>query len=260
MKNQLVKYQAEGRSAVITMDNPPVNVMNKALRVELRACLQEAVDDDGVTSIILTGSGKAFMAGADINGFTELFGLPQAVYDFLYDVYQDWYYVETIKKPVIVAMNGLALGAGVELALCGDLRVASRKAKLGLPEISLGLFPGGGGTQRVTKIVGKSKAKQMIFLGEPIDAERALAFGLVDYVVEPEQVLAKALEIAEKINKFSLVALKAAKTAINAAEELGTRDGIDLEAREFQQVFLGEDIREGVAAFLEKRSPVFKNR
>lgn len=260
MSEQLVKYEQQGRTAIITLNNPPVNVMNKPLRVQLRKSLQCAVNDEGITTIVLTGEGKAFMAGADINGFVGLIGVPQAAYDFLYDVYQDWYYVEAIKKPVIVALNGLAMGAGVELALCGDIRIASQRARIGLPEISLGLFPGGGGTQRLTRIIGKSRTKQLVFTGEPILADRALELGIVDEVVPHEEVLPKALELAEKINKFSLVALTTAKTAINGAENLAIREGIDLEAREFQKVFLGQDVREGISAFLEKRTPNFENK
>lgn len=260
MSNQLVKYEKQGRTAIVTLSNPPVNVMNKELRVQLKKHLQEAVGDDGVTTIILTGEGKAFMAGADINGFVDLIGVPDAAYDFLYDVYQDWYYVESIPKPVIVALNGLAMGAGIELALCGDIRIASQRAKIGLPEISLGLFPGGGGTQRLTRIIGKSKTKMMTFTGEPITADRALELGIVDEVVAPEEVFLKALELAEKINKFSLVALTTSKAAIDASEDVSIRDGIDIEAREFQKVFMGEDVREGINAFLEKRTPTFQNR
>ncbi len=258
MERKLVGWEKRGRTAVITLHNPPVNVINAQLRSELKACLEEAADDEGVTTLVLTGEGKAFMAGADINGFLDMVGKPHAAYDFVYEAYDVWFLLESIRKPTIAAINGLALGAGLEMALCCDIRIASERAKLGLPEIKLGIFPGGGGTQRLPRLIGKSKAKELIFLGEPVTAEEALRIGMVDRVVP--DALAAALEMAERIGRHSLVALEAVNRSMDQECGGSLRAGIELEAQQFQTVFLHEDVREGVQAFLEKRDPNFQNR
>lgn len=256
----LVQYATESRTAVLRLNNPPVNVMNAQLRAELKQALLRAVNDDGITTIVITGEGKAFMAGADIGGFPEMIGKPNAAYDFVYDVYGLWYLLERIEKPTIAALNGLTLGAGLEMALCCDIRVAAENAKIGLPEIKLGLFPGGGGTQRLARLIGMAKVKELIFQGEPVSSQEALNLGIVNQVVPRGEALVQALALAEKINRFSLVALTAAKRAINLGNNMSLREGIEVEAQEFQKVFLSEDIQEGVDAFLAKREPVFKNR
>lgn len=258
MERELVGWEKRGRTAVITLCNPPVNVINAQLRSELKACLKEAEADEGVTTLILTGAGKAFMAGADINGFPDMVGKPRAAYEFVYDAYDVWFLLEGIRKPTIAAINGLALGAGLEMALCCDIRIASERAKLGLPEIKLGLFPGGGGTQRLPRLIGKAKAKELIFLGEPVSAAEALRLGLVNQVVP--DALDAALEMAQRIDRFSLVALEAVNEAMDRECGGSLRAGIELEAQQFQSVFLHEDVREGVQAFLEKREPNFQNR
>ena len=258
MERGMVGWEKRERTAVITLHNPPVNVINAQLRAELKMCLKEAAADEGVTTLVLTGAGKAFMAGADINGFSDMVGKPRAAYEFVYDAYDVWFLLESIRKPTIAAINGLALGAGLEMALCCDIRIASQRAKLGLPEIKLGLFPGGGGTQRLPRLIGSAKAKELIFLGEPISADEALQLGLVNRVVP--DALADALEMAEQINAYSLVALEAVNEAMDQECGGSLRAGIELEARQFQSVFLHEDVGEGVQAFLEKREPIFKNR
>lgn len=258
MEHPLVRTEKRGRTAIITLCNPPVNVINAPLRAQLKQHLTAAANDDGITTLVLTGEGKAFMAGADINGFPEMAGKPRAAYEFVYDAYDAWFLLEDIRKPTIAAINGLALGAGLEMALCCDIRIASERAKLGLPEIKLGLFPGGGGTQRLPRLIGKAKAKELIFLGEPVEAAEALRLGLVNQVVP--DALEAALAMAERINRFSLVALEAINTAMDQECGGSLRAGIELEAQQFQQVFLHEDVKEGVQAFLEKREPVFHNQ
>lgn len=258
MQKELVGWENINGTAVITLRNPPVNVINTQLRAELKECLMETSGDDAVKTIVITGEGKAFMAGADINGMPEMVGKPRAAYEYVYNAYDVWFLLEDISKPTIAAINGLALGAGLEMALCCDIRIASERAKIGLPEIKLGLFPGGGGTQRLPKLIGKARAKELIYLGEPVTADKALEMGIVNHVVP--DALAAALEMAAKINKFSAVALRAIKEAIDAEADCSLRTGIELEARLFQDVFMHEDVGEGVAAFLEKREPVFKNR
>lgn len=258
MARELANWENIDRTAVVTMHNPPVNIINTRLRAELKECFMEAAEDDGVTTIIVTGAGKAFMAGADINGFPEMVGKPRAAYEYVYDAYDVWFLLEDIKKPTIAAINGLALGAGLEMALCCDIRIASEKAKLGLPEVKLGLFPGGGGTQRLPRLIGKARAKELIYLGEPVTAAEALDMGIVNHVVP--DALEAAMEMARKLNKFSSVALRAVKEAIDTETGGSLRAGIELEARLFQDVFMHEDVGEGVRAFLEKRDPRFRNR
>ena len=252
----LVQHTREGRTAVLRLDNPPVNVMNAQLRRELKQVLLCAAGDSSITTIVITGEGKAFMAGADIGGFPEMIGKPNAAYDFVYDVYGLWYLLECIEKPTIAALNGLTLGAGLEMALCCDIRIAAEHVKIGLPEIKLGLFPGGGGTQRLARLIGKAKVKKLIFQGEPVSSQEALELGIVNRVVPKGEALA----LAEKINSFSLMALAAAKRAINSGNNVPLRVGIEIEAQELQKVFLNEDVREGGDAFLTKREPAFKNR
>ena len=258
MDAKLVRTERKGRTSVITLCNPPVNVINSQLRAELKVALQEAAADPEVGTIVITGEGKAFMAGADINGFPDMLGKPRAAYEFVYDAYDVWFLLEDIKKPTIAAINGLALGAGLEMALCCDIRIASERAKLGLPEIKLGLFPGGGGTQRLPRLIGKAKAKELIFLGEPITAQRAEELGIVNRVVP--DALEEALTVAEQINQYSGIALQAINTAMDIGCNRPLRDGIEIEAQMFQEVFMHEDAREGVSAFLEKRKPVFHNQ
>ena len=258
MDRKLVQTERKGRTLVITLCNPPVNVIDSRLRAELKAELKAAEHDPEVGTLIITGEGKAFMAGADINGFPEMLGKPRAAYEFVYDAYDVWFLLENIKKPTIAAINGLALGAGLEMALCCDLRIASERAKLGLPEIKLGLFPGGGGTQRLPRLIGKAKAKELIFLGEPISATEAKELGIVNRVVP--DALEEALALAERINQYSIVALQAINTAMDLGCDRSLRDGIEIEAQMFQEVFLHDDAREGVQAFLEKRKPEFHHQ
>lgn len=258
MARQLVDWNNIDGTAIITLNNPPLNVIDHQLRAELKKCLNEVATDNNVTTIVITGEGRAFMAGADISSFPEMIGKPRAAYEFAYEAHDVWFLLENIKKPTIAAINGLALGAGLEMTLCCDIRIASESAQLGLPELKLGLFPGGGGTQRLPHLIGKAKAKELIFLAEPITSNRALEMGIVNQVVP--DALETALEMAKKINQHSLVALKACKEAIEAECGGSLRAGIEIEAQMFQRVFLHEDVREGVQAFLEKRTPVFHNK
>lgn len=260
MEKSLIQCSYEGRTEIIQLNNPPMNVIDTPLRAQLKRALKEAASNDDVTTIVITGEGRAFMAGADIGGFPDMIGVPNAAYEFVYDAYDPWYLLENIEKPTIAAINGLALGAGLEMALCCDIRIAAENAKLGLPEIKLGLFPGGGGTQRLPRLIGSAKTKELIFLGQPITSQEALTLGMINQVAPRGEALTVALSIAQQINQYSLVALGAAKRAVNAGNSVSLRDGIEIEAQEFQRVFFSEDIKEGVSAFLEKRSPTFHNK
>jgi enoyl-CoA hydratase len=244
----------------VTINRPDkLNALNKQTIAELSVAIKNAGTDDAVKVLILTGSGtKAFVAGADIAEFAD-FDIEQgrtlsaAGQHTLFDV------VEHLGKPVIGAINGFALGGGLELAMACHLRVASDNAKMGLPEVSLGVIPGYGGTQRLPQLIGKGKAFEMIMTGDMMGAEDAFRYGLVNYVVPQDQLLAKCEEIAGKIMAKSSVAISAAIRAINSGFNPQV-DGFENEIEEFGRCFGTEDFKEGTKAFLEKRKPNFPGK
>ncbi|MBL7962836.1 MAG: enoyl-CoA hydratase/isomerase family protein [Flavobacteriales bacterium] len=248
----------EGATRTLTINRPDqLNALNRATIDELDRALSEAEADHNVRVLILTGSGpKAFVAGADIKEFAH-FSVAEGQtlsadgHRKLFD------HVERLNKPVIAAVNGFALGGGLELAMACHFRVASDNAKLGLPEVGLGVIPGYGGTQRLAQLVGKGKAMEMIFTAGMIKADEALQWGLVNHVVPQDQLLAKCNELAAAIVKNSPTALAAAIRAVNAGYEPGT-DGLQREIEEFGKCFGTADFKEGTSAFMEKRKAEFK--
>lgn len=255
-----VKVDIEQRVAVVTIDHPPLNVLNGDLILELRNSWALLAKDSEVSVVIVTGSGnKAFMAGADIKRFPDWIGKggAAAFAQMLHDMLSD---IERLPKPVMAAVNGLALGAGCELALACDIRIVEAHASMGLPEIKLGLMPGGGGTQRLPRVVGPPAAKWMMYTGEPIPAEEAYRIGLADRVVPSGQSVAEAVKLASRMNRYSLQSLSRIKQAVDQGAKLTDPSGMALEVKLFDQLFRTEDAREGVQAFLEKREPVFKHR
>ncbi len=242
----------------ITINRPnQLNALNKETIGELHAALNAANEDANVGVVILTGSGeKSFVAGADIKEFAD-FSISQG--GELAEKGQEilFSFVENMTTPVIAAVNGFALGGGLELAMCSHIRVASSNARMGLPEVSLGVIPGYGGTQRLAQLVGRGKANEMVFTAGMIKADEALTWGLVNYVVEPQELMAKAEEIAGKILNNSGTAIASAIRSINANYEDGV-NGYDVEITEFAKCFGTEDFKEGTTAFLEKRKPNFR--
>lgn len=233
-----------------------LNALNKTTLAELHDAIAAALASDGVRGIVLTGAGeKAFVAGADIGEFAS-FSADEgqalaregqaSVFDVIYHA----------TKPIVAAINGFALGGGLELALACHIRVGASHAKLGLPEVSLGLIPGYGGTQRLTQLVGRGRALEIILTGDMITATEALEYGILNYVVEPPELLAKAENILNRIIARSTSAVAAAIRAINAGL-VDTGDGFETEIDEFGRCFATPDFKEGVAAFLEKREPNF---
>ncbi len=234
-----------------------MNALNADTLRELNHLFTSAFDDNNVGGIIITGAGqKAFVAGADI---TELEGLDKAGAEIMARNAHNNVFnlIENGNKPVIAAINGFALGGGLELAMACHIRIASENAKMGLPEVTLGLIPGYGGTQRLTKLIGKGKAFEMIMTADMMTAEQAQFFGLVNHVVDQDQLLSKAEEIMKKILTRAPLAIAAAITAINAA---GSAEGFDTEVAEFAKCFGTEDRHEGVSAFFQKRKPEFKGK
>ncbi len=248
-----------GGIAVVTINRPDkMNALNSATRDDIVAALESIRDDESVRVVILTGAGeKAFVAGADIAEFAGRTAHQQRAVMQAMKVFT---FVEEYPKPVVAAINGFCLGGGCELALACDIRIASNRAKLGQPEINLGIIPGGGGTQRLTRLVGEGKSMDLILTGRLIGADEALAIGLVNEVVEPEAVLPRARELAAAIAEKSPVALKCAKEAVKGAARSNLREGLDREIDLFALCFASEDKEEGVRAFLEKRKPEFKGR
>jgi enoyl-CoA hydratase len=251
-----VTWEVENRLGIITIDAPPVNALNKAFFEQMDELLPQI--GDVCDAVIITGAGdKAFVAGADIKEFPQL---QQAEGVELCKRGQGIFQrIAELKQPVIAAIDGFALGGGLELALACDFRIATRKSQLGLPEVKLGIIPGYGGTQRLARLVGPGKAKQLIFSGEFISAEEAYRIGLIEQLVD-ENALEEARKWAHIIMKRGPIAVQAAKQVIDAGLEVSLSEGLDMEAQAFGQICLTEDKNEGVAAFFERREPQFKNK
>ncbi len=249
---ETVLIDREGRVAILTIHRPDkLNALNEAVRVELLAALAEIETDDAVGAVVITGSGeKAFIAGADIGEFAGRSPFDQRFAmrsPRIFDI------MASFPKPVIAMINGFCLGGGCELSMSCDMRIASDKARFGQPEINLGLIPGGGGTQRLPRLVGMGQAMRMILSGDMIPAAEAKEIGLVDLVFPADELRAKTLELAQKIASKSPLTLKVAKEALRASEKLAIEDGITYERDLFCLCFSSKDKEEGVAAFLDKR-------
>jgi enoyl-CoA hydratase len=253
----LVERDEARRVALLRFNRPKqLNALNGTVMDELCSALEALDRDDAIRAIVVTGDERAFAAGADIG---EMAGASPI--DMLRtNRIAQWDRVRRVGKPVIAAVAGWCLGGGCELAMALDLIVAAENARFGQPEINLGVIPGAGGTQRLTRAVGKSAAMEMILTGEPIDAREAYRLGLVARVVPNELVVEDALALAAKIATKSPLALRLAKEAVNAAYEMSLTDALAHERRLFYLLFASEDQKEGMAAFLEKRDPEFTGR
>ena len=249
--------ERRGRVAVITINRPQkLNALNIQTRAEGAAALEELREDESVRVVVITGAGeKAFVAGADIAEFEGRTAVSQRDVMTARSLFTA---VDTFPKPVIAMINGFCLGGGCELALSCDIRVASETARFGQPEINLGIIPGGGGTQRLTRLVGEGKAMELILTGDMIDAQSAYNLGLVNLVVPAADLEAKTMELANRIAEKSPVALRMAKEAVKTAARANLDEGLRREIDLFALTFSSEDKDEGVRAFLEKRKPDFK--
>lgn len=247
------------RVAIITINRPEKrNALNIKTREEGAALLEELRNDSSVGIVVFTGAGdKAFIAGADIAEFAGRTAMMQRDVMTARSLFTA---IDTFPKPVIAMINGFCLGGGCELALACDMRIASENAQFGQPEINLGIIPGGGGTQRLTRLVGEGKAMELILTGQFIDAKTAYEIGLVNHVVPVDQLQAKTMEIAQRIASKSPVALQLAKEAVKIASRSNLDEGLRREVDLFALCFSTEDKDEGVSAFLERRDPVFKGR
>jgi enoyl-CoA hydratase len=254
----VILTETRGRVGLITLNRPKqLNALNDALMDALGAALKAFDADPAIGCMVVTGSDKAFAAGADITAMAKKTFPASYAEDF---ITRNWEAMMQIRKPVIAAVRGFALGGGCELAMMCDLIVAADNAQFGQPEIKLGIIPGAGGTQRLTRAVGKAKAMDLILTGRMMDALEAERSGLVARVVPLQQTLDEALAMAETIADFSQASVLMAKESLNRAFESSLSEGLRFERRLFQSLFATADQKEGMAAFLEKRKPLFTNK
>lgn len=253
----LIEPQIEKHIALIRLNRPKeLNALNTQLMSEVRDALKILDADNNVRVIIVTGNEKAFAAGADIKQMAD-----KTAIDMLnIDQFSTWDQIKKTKKPLIAAVSGFALGGGCELMMHCDMVIASETAKIGQPEIKIGVMPGAGGTQRLTRAVGKVRAMEMVLTGKYISAEEALQFGLVNKVVPVEFYLSEAIELAKQITELSPVALQLAKEAVLQSFNSTLDEGLLFERKNFYLTFSGEDQKEGMNAFIEKRKPEFKGK
>jgi enoyl-CoA hydratase/carnithine racemase len=262
---QYIRTEVEDKVAVLTIDHPPVNSFNKQVVTELDEAIDELLADDDVKVIVITGGGtNAFVAGADIPEIKALLDEPEEGYgaarEFIERGQGVNLKIEKATKPIIAAINGYCLGGGLELAMSCHMRICSDRARLGQPEINLGIIPGWGGTQRLARLVGKGKAVELILTGDIIPAQEAYRLGLVNKVVPAGAVLKEAQGLARKIVSKSKFPIAAALRAITEGLGVTIEEGLGVEADQFVGLANTEDIREGIGAFLEKRQPQFKDR
>lgn len=253
-KTELIEITRDGRIAIIRLNRPKqLNALNTALARELIAAVEEIERDTGIGAIVLTGSDQAFAAGADISEMADKEASEMIEQDF----FAIWDRFVAVKTPKIAAVNGFALGGGCELMMMCDFAIAGQGAKFGQPEIKIGVIAGMGGSQRMTKLIGRARSMDMHLTGRMMDAAEALQAGLVARVVPDAEVLATATEAAHQIASYSRQAARTARDAVMRAEELSLAEGILYERRMFHRLFGTPDQREGMGAFLEKRPPVF---
>uniref|UniRef100_D5X4B3 enoyl-CoA hydratase n=1 Tax=Thiomonas intermedia (strain K12) TaxID=75379 RepID=D5X4B3_THIK1 len=254
----VVLTETRGHVGLITLNRPKqLNALNDALMDALGAALKAFDADPAIGCMVVTGSDKAFAAGADITAMAKKTFPASYTEDF---ITRNWEAMMQIRKPVIAAVRGFALGGGCELAMMCDLIVAADNAQFGQPEIKLGIIPGAGGTQRLTRAVGKAKAMDLILTGRMMDALEAERSGLVARVVPLQQTLDEAVAMAETISSFSQASVLMAKESVNRAFDSSLSEGLRFERRLFQSLFATADQKEGMAAFLEKRKPLFTNK
>ncbi|MDQ3263051.1 MAG: enoyl-CoA hydratase-related protein [Myxococcota bacterium] len=260
MAYENIRLEFEDSLAILTIDRPKaLNAFNTKALQETELALRFLAHNSQLRALIVTGAGeKAFVAGADITEMAEL--TPNEAREFAGVGHRVFQLMESLSIPTIAAVNGFALGGGCELALCCDLIYASEKAKFGLPEVGLGVIPGFGGTQRLTRLVGRVRAKELIFTGEIIDAAKAKDIGLVLDVFPPDRLLPHCREMAAKMMKKAPLAIAQAKRVIEFGADSDLRAANELERQGFSMLFGSQDQREGMKAFLEKRTPVFQGK
>jgi len=260
MEFNTIRYEKENHIAIITLNRPKsMNAIDSIFIWEFHQLFDEIKDDDEVDAVIITGSEKVFAAGADIKEVGDI-KTPVQAHEFVTKVQSLFNKIENLEKPVIAAVSGLALGGGCELSLACDIRIAAENTLFGQPEIKIGVIPGGGGTQRLPRLVGVGRAKELLYTGDPIDAEEAYRVGLVNKVVPVVSLMDEAKKMATEFMQKPVYALKMIKACVNNGFSMDLRSALAYEARCFEFLFSTEDQKEGMKAFMEKRKPEFKNR
>ncbi len=259
-KENILLKEDRGQVRILTLNRPDMmNSINFAMLRALKTEIESLRFDSGIRVVIITGAGeKAFCAGADLKERATLNDLQ--VREFIFTIRNLLTDIESLNKPVISAVNGIALGGGTEIALASDLRIASMQASMGLTETRLAIIPGGGGTQRLPRIVGRGKAKELIFTGRRVDAKEALEISLVNKICEPDLLMDEALKMAEMICETGPIAIEQAKFAIDAGMETDLKTGLAIESNAYWITIPTQDRLEGLAAFREKRKPVYQGK
>ncbi len=258
MTYEHIKLEKRGAVGIVRLDRPQaLNALCAGLIADMGRALDELEADEAIGCIVVTGSEKAFAAGADIKEMQSRSYMDVYLADF---ITKGWEHITTCRKPIVAAVAGFALGGGCEVAMMCDTIVAADTAKFGQPEIKLGTIPGSGGTQRLTRFVGKAKAMDMVLTGRMMDAAEAERSGLVSRLVPAEKLMEEAVKLAETIASMSRPSAMMAKECVNRAYETTLAEGVRFERRVFHSTFATEDQKEGMAAFVEKRKPAFKNR
>ncbi|MCU1804172.1 enoyl-CoA hydratase-related protein [Cytobacillus firmus] len=254
---ETIEVSQQGKLGLIVLNRPKVlNAINRTMVSEILAAMEGFEADSTVKAIVLSGNGRAFAAGADIDEMAN----DHAIDFELRNQFKDWDRLAMIKKPIIGAVQGFALGGGFELALCCDLLYAADNAEFGFPEVNLGVMPGAGGTQRLTKLVGKTKAMEWLFTGKRISAREALHHGIVNQLIAEELLLEETMKAAEHISSQAPIAIRLIKEAVLKAVDTPLNEGMEFERKNFYLLFSTEDQKEGMNAFIEKRKPHFKGK
>jgi enoyl-CoA hydratase len=259
MTEDVILIEKRGKIAVLSLNRPPLNPLSSAVFQKLNQVISELEADSEIRTVIITGSGeKAFAAGVDITEITKF--SPVEMYDFNCMALSVFTKFENMNKPTIAAINGLALGGGYELALTCDFRIAGESAKFAQPEINLGIIPGGGATQRLSRLIGVARAKELLYLGDTIDAKTAEQYGMVNKVVPDGKLMETAEEMALRLADKPVVAMKMLKKTVNMGLQMDLASATNLEIESFIIAFATEDRVEGINALLEKRKPIFSGK
>lgn len=252
-----IEAYVDSNIGFIELNRPKVlNAINRQMVMEILQAMESFDQDDAVNVILLSGKGRAFAAGADIDEMAS----DGAIDMELLNQFTEWDRISWIKKPVIGAVNGFCLGGGFELALCCDLLFASDTAEFGFPEVNLGVMPGAGGTQRLTKLMGKTKALEWLWTGERMRAAEALEYGVINRIIAPELLKEETIKFAKKLTKQPPLSLRLIKESVNKAVDYSLYEGMQFERKNFYLLFASEDQKEGMKAFIEKRRPNFKGK
>lgn len=254
---EAIEVSEHGKLGLISLNRPKVlNAINRPMVSEILDAMEGFEADSSIKAIVLCGNGRAFAAGADIDEMAN----DQTIDFELRNQFKDWDRLAMIKKPIIGAVHGFALGGGFELALCCDLLYAADNAEFGFPEVNLGVMPGAGGTQRLTKLVGKTKAMEWLFTGKRITAKEALQHGIINQLISEELLLEETMKAAEQIANQAPIAIRLIKEAVLKAVDTSLSEGMEFERKNFYLLFSTEDQKEGMNAFIEKRKPQFKGK